>query len=97
MYLHLSVSHSVHVGAGLLPQCMLEYPPPPSRHPPRRQTPWDQAPPGADPPQKKQTPQEAAPPVQCMLGDTVNKRAVRILLECNLVTFQIIFTEQLSL
>ena len=25
------------------------------------------------------------PPVQCMLGDTGNKRAVRILLECNLV------------
>ena len=25
------------------------------------------------------------PPVQCMLGDTVNKRAVCILLECNLV------------
>ena len=26
------------------------------------------------------------PPVQCMLGDTVNKRAVCILLECNLVS-----------
>ena len=25
------------------------------------------------------------PPVQCMLGDSVNKRAVRILLESNLV------------
>ena len=25
------------------------------------------------------------PPAQCMLGDTGNKRAVRILLECNLV------------
>ena len=31
----------------------------------------DQAPPGAD-----------APPAQCMLGDTVNERAVCILLEC---------------
>ena len=27
------------------------------------------------------------PPKQCMLGDTGNKRAVRILLECNLVNF----------
>ena len=34
---------------------------------------WEQAPPGAD------------PPAQCMEGDTVNKRAVCILLECNLV------------
>ena len=33
----------------------------------------------ADPP-GKETP---LPPVQCMLGDTVNKRAVCILLECN--------------
>ena len=30
-------------------------------------------------------PGKADPPVQCMLGDTVNKRAVCILLECNLV------------
>ena len=41
-----------------LPQCMLGYHPPQSRH----------------------------PPAQCMLGDTVNKRAVCILLECNLVS-----------
>ena len=33
------------------------------------------------PPPKEQTP----PPAQCMLGDTANKRAVRILLECILV------------
>ena len=30
-------------------------------------------------------PQEQTPPEQCMLGDTGNKRALRILLECNLV------------
>ena len=47
-------------------------PPPPPR---------DQAPPRADTPQD----QAPLPPVQCMLGDTVNKQAVCILLECNLV------------
>ena len=37
--------------------------------------PWSRPnPPGAEP-----------PPEQCMLGDTANKRAVRILLECILV------------
>ena len=34
------------------------------------------------------TPQDQVhPPMQSMLGDTVNERAVRILLECNLVMF----------
>ena len=56
MFLHLSVSHSVHGGgsaslhAGIADS-------PGSRH----------------------------PPAQYMLGDTANKRAVRILLECILV------------
>ena len=41
-------------------------------------TPWQGRPPSkADPPGK------ADPPAQCMLGDTINKRAVCILLECN--------------
>ena len=39
--------------------------------PPWRHTPWDQV----------------HPPEQCMLGDTGNKRAVRILLECILVSW----------
>ena len=39
-------------------------------------------PPGADTPRSKHPP---CPPPQSMLGDTVNARAVRILLECNLV------------
>ena len=58
---------------------------------------WDTPPPGpeADPPQEqRQTPPDqrqtpppgADPPAQCMLGDTGNKRAVRILLECILVS-----------
>ena len=66
-------SASVH--AGIPP------PPPGTRQPP---------PPGADPPgtrhPRQQTPPGSRhPPVQCMLRDTVNKRAVCILLECNLV------------
>ena len=48
---------------------------PQTRHIPCDQAhPLDQAPPGI-----------RHPPVQCTLGDTVNKRAVYILLECNLV------------
>ena len=52
-------------------------------------------PPGADipqeqtptPPPKNRPPGADTPPAQCMLGDTANKRAVRILLECILVKF----------
>ena len=40
----------------------------------------EQAPPGT-----RHPPGAGTPSVQCMLGDTVNKRAVCILLECNLV------------
>ena len=47
---------------------------PPDQAPPPEQTPPDQAP-----------PREQTPLAQSMLGDTVNARAVRILLECNLV------------
>ena len=54
MFLHLSVSHSVHRGG--LPQCMLGYSPPPGAG-----TPQEQAPPtGADTP----SPREQAPPEQ---------------------------------
>ena len=54
------------------------------------QTPWEQTPPcplGADtPPTPRADPPGADTPlVQSMLGDTVNARAVRILLECNFV------------
>ena len=42
-----------------------------------------ESPPGADTP--RADPPEQRPPLQCMLGYTVNKRAVCILLECNLV------------
>ena len=85
------VKNSVH-REGCLPQCMLGY------HPLGADTPQEQPPPGADTPRSRHplgadTPQEQTPPtsskhppsVQCMLGDTVNKRAVCILLECNLV------------
>ena len=65
--------------------------------PPRRTryTPWDQVHPpgryplgpGTPPPPGPGTPPLQVPPKQCMLGDTGNKRAVRILLECILVQF----------
>ena len=55
-----------------------------SRHPlradPPSRPPQSRHPPGAD------TPQEQTPPGRAMLGDTVNARTVRILLECNLVS-----------
>ena len=60
MFLHLSVSHSVHREGVCLSAC------------------WDT-------PRKQKPPGSRHPHEQCMLGDTVNKRAVCILLECNLV------------
>ena len=59
-------------------------PPGPDTPPPgTRYTPWDQV-----------HPPDQVPPEQCMLGDTGNKRAVRILLECILV--EILFLEDIS-
>ena len=47
---------------------------------------WDKPPhPGTRPPPQSRHPLEQTPPEQCMLGDTGNKRAVHILLECILV------------
>ena len=72
------VCDSVHRAS--LPQCMLGYHPPREQTPPKEETPRSRhPPPGADPPGA------GTPPAQSMLGDTVNARAVRILLECNLV------------
>ena len=54
---------------------------------PEAGTPRTRHPPGADPPDQRQAPPfpPPLPPEQCMRGDTGNKQAVRILLECNLV------------
>ena len=49
-------------GEGCLPQCMLGYPPPWSRHPPRADTPLEQTPPGADTPQKRHPPRSGTHP-----------------------------------
>ena len=55
--------------------------PPQEQTPPREQTqPLEQTPPRADPPGGRHL-----PPAQSILGDTVDARAVRIILECNLV------------
>ena len=77
--LHLSVSLSVH--GGVCPSACWDTPPPPPPPRPEADTPSRSrhpAPPRAD------TPSPLAL-VQCMLGDTGNKWAVRILLECILV------------
>ena len=60
---------------------------PPEQTPPRTDTPWEQTPPRTDTPQsREQTPPGADNPWhRGMLGDTVNARAVSILLESNLV------------
>ena len=84
MFLHLSVILSTEGG---LPQCMMGYHPPRTRHPPPgADTPaWSRHPSGTSHPLGPATPGTDTLLVQCMLGDTVNKRAVCILLECNLV------------
>ena len=53
-------------------------------HPPRSRSPLGRAPPPL--------PRANTPLTQCMLGDTVNKRAICILLECNLVSNKGAFT-----
>ena len=72
--------------------------PPMSRHPPNgaeipHPTPQEQTPPWDQVPHWEQTtPLEQTPPLaKCMLGNTVNARAVRILLECNLVELIVSF------
>ena len=61
---------------------------PRSRHPiPQDQR---QAPLRSRPPPRTRGRHPHSPPAQCMLGDTGNKRVVRILLECNLVTVNLI-------
>ena len=51
-------------------------------------------PPGPGTPRSRRSPPlRADPSMQCMLGDTVNKRAVCILLECNLVGSVFAFTQ----
>ena len=68
---------------------------PQTRHPRTRHPDQSRHPPGlSTPPGTKYTPELSTPP---LLRDTVNVRAVQILLECNLVTliscqFQMIFT-----
>ena len=82
MFLHMSVILSI----GGMVQCMLGY------HTPSTRPPLQQTPPGPDPTAGTRHPPEPGtplgpdpPPAQCILGDTVNKRAVCILQECNLV------------
>ena len=61
--------------------------PPWSRLPPQSRPPWEQTPPPeqTSPPGSRHSPQADTPREQSILRDTVNARAVRILMECNLV------------
>ena len=90
------VSASVH--AGIHPPLGSRHPveqtPPREQMPPRSRHPLEQTPPTADTPGSRPPPEQAHPPsgadtphppAQNMLGDTVNARALRILLECILV------------
>ena len=76
--LHLSV---ILFTGGCLPQCMLGYTTPPDQRQTIRRT-RDRHPPRT----RGRHPAGSIPPSQCMLGDTANKRAVRILLECILIS-----------
>ena len=80
MFLHLFVSHSVQ-GGGVCPSACWD------TTPDQRQTPPPQDQRQAHPPKSRHPPGPDTLPfvVQCMLGDTGNKWAVRILLECTLV------------
>ena len=81
-YVFTRVCHSAHKGE-CLPQCMLGCTPPSG---PEAGTPWDQR---QTPLDQRQTtppgPEAGTSREQCMLGDTGNKWAVRILLDCILV------------
>ena len=89
IFLHLSV---------ILFTVILDQVHPPGQvHPPWTGTPPDQVHPplgpGTPSPGTRYTPlwAQVPPPEQCMLGDTGNKRAVRILLECILVLRSFLF------
>ena len=88
-YVFTGVCDSVHRGGAWSATVHAGIPPPPLEQTPRsRQTPpWSRPPEQTPSPGKQTSPQGAdtPPPPKSMLGDTVNARAVRILLECNLV------------
>ena len=100
-YVFTPVCHSVHGGSVCPSACWNTTPATRGRHPlgPEADPPgaeadtitWDQRqtpPPGpeADTLQEQTPPGSGHPPMQCMLGDTGNKRVVRILLEYILVS-----------
>ena len=98
MFLHLSVRHSVHGagGGGCLPHCMLGYTvgqvhplvgsPAWAGTAPGMYTPSSYTPLARQVPPQAGTPPGRYPPLHSACWDTVNKWAVHILLECNLVS-----------
>ena len=100
MFLHVSVILSTGGGGSASVHAWIPIPlgpgsppggRPPDQAPSGSRTPWDQAPPSVSRPLGPGTPH-----AQCMLGDTVNKRAVCILLKCNLVCFVFFYSHGLS-
>ena len=77
MFVHLSISHSVRGGGEGSASVHDGIHTPSSRHPPGSR----------HPPKQTSPPQEADTPAQYMLGDTGNKRVVRILLDAYLYFF----------
>ena len=71
IFLHVSVSHSVHRGGVCLSAC------------------WDTSPRAEPPPPLAHPPSGTPPPAQSMLEDTVNARAIRILLNAILFHFNL--------
>ena len=85
-YVFTAVCDSVHRGGSVSVHAGIPSPPPDQAPPPKsRYTPLEQALPQIPPNPEQAPPPMGAAPAQCMLGDTANKRAVCILLECNLV------------
>ena len=89
IFLHLSVIHSVHRGGGVTclvrgGVCLTNPPQDQTPDPPRDQTPPEQT-----PPRSRHPPGADTPPGSSSLGDTVNARPVRILLECILVFIKV--------
>ena len=94
IFREVCVKNSVHRGGGSASVHAGIHPPsgpgtPPEQTPPGPGNPQDQASPRTMQPPREQTPpsprEQAPPPPPPAVSDTANKRAVYILLECNLV------------
>ena len=90
MFLHLSVSNSVHRGEGVMSLCVMAAPPPGQHHPPPPSgttTPWTTPPPRtASPYGQHNTPQTAPPPGQHISWNQVHVHVLLGMLKGNSLT-----------